>query len=277
MPPVQPRPLDIARLRTQFATAEPFPYVLIDEFLEPQAAHDVAAAYPTFDTARGMGREFKAVNERRKVQVCDSTLFPAAVSALSDYLASPAFLAQLSEITGIRGLMADPALFGGGMHLTGPHGRLDVHVDFNKLAEDRYRRLNLLLYLNPDWQESWGGQIELWDRGVERCRLSVVPALNRCLIFETSDISFHGVAPLTCPPDRVRASFAAYYYTTDAPSPHARDGHGTIFRARPDERGRRYVLMPLERTGRSLLGGLRFTMGRSRMLAGRLLRIIGLR
>jgi hypothetical protein len=265
------RPLDVAALNAQYARADPFPFFVIEGFLEPSFAAEVAAAYPTFETAKEMGFAFNAVNERKKVQVTDRARFPDPVGRLSDALASPAFLADLGAITGIPALVADEQLFGGGIHVTGPHGRLDVHVDFNVLDGERklYRRLNLLLYLNPDWDAGWGGQVELWDRDVKTCVHRYVPSLNRCVVFETSDISFHGVAPLTCPASQVRRSFAAYYYTTEPANAIEPDAHSTIFRARPDERMREYVLMPAERLQRQVAEGLRTAKRRVRRLIGR--------
>ena len=267
------RPLDVAALKAQYQRAEPFPFFVIDGFLEPSFAADVAVAYPTFETARQMGFAFNAVNERKKVQVTERALFPEAVGRLSDALASTEFLAQLGAITGIPKLLADARLFGGGIHVTGPHGRLDVHVDFNVLEygdePKLFRRLNLLLYLNPEWNPDWGGQVEFWDRDVKTCVQRYVPGLNRCVVFETSEISYHGVAPLTCPPSEARRSFAAYYYTLEPANADAPATHSTIFRARPDERLRRYVLMPAERLQRSVSEGLRTAKRRVRRLIGR--------
>lgn len=239
------RAYDKDALRRQFATAKPFPFVKIDEFLDPAFADLVAAAYPSFDSAIKQGRTFSAVNERKKVQVTDSTLFPKPVAELNNLLSSQRFLTELSYITGIPNLLADEALVGGGMHLTGPGGRLDVHVDFN-LLQDRqlHRRLNLLLYLNPVWQEAWGGHVQFWDENVTVCRESFAPNMNRCVIFETSDISFHGVVPVTAGAPYPRMSFAAYYYTQQAPPNWDGKFHSTVFRARPKERYRKYVLMP---------------------------------
>jgi Rps23 Pro-64 3,4-dihydroxylase Tpa1-like proline 4-hydroxylase len=255
-------PLDLTLLRRQFASSKPFPYVVVDDFLEPSFAREVADAYPTFEQISQMGFAFNAVNERKKVQVTDSALFAEPVRRLSDAIDSPAFLADLSYITGIPNLLADEQHNGGGMHMTGPGGRLDVHIDFNVISDRKiYRRLNLLLYLNPDWDERLGGEVELWDRDVRKCVARYPPTLNRCLIFQTSDISFHGVAPLRCPPNQARRSFAAYYYTKEHPEGFRGIAHSTVFRARPDEPVRRYVLMPaekLEREARSrLIGGMR--------------------
>jgi hypothetical protein len=239
---------DRDRLRAQFAAAAPFPHVVLDNFLDPAEAARVAAAYPTFERARSLGDEFKGVNEHGKIQITDAARFPAAVQALNAALGSDAFLADLSHITGIEGLRYDPTLAGGGIHVTGPRGRLDVHVDFNHLeSQQLYRRLNLLLYLNPTWEDGWGGGVELWDPSVTRCEQRLAPVLNRCVLFETSERSFHGVEEVRCPPGVVRQSFAVYYYTEQPPADYRGVDHTTIFRARPDERLKRYVLMPAER------------------------------
>jgi hypothetical protein len=244
---------DREALRDQFASATPFPFVKIENLVDPEFARKVASAYPTFDNALAAGRTFKTVNERKKVQITDSKKFPAPVLRLHEMLASPQFLADLSYITGIPNLLADEQLVGGGIHVTGPGGRLDVHIDFNYMKErGLHRRINLLLYLNPTWREDWGGQIQLWDRSVQKCEQQFSPALNRCVIFETSEISFHGVTPVSPEAPYPRISFATYYYTREAPANWKGDVHGTIFRARPEERFRRYVAAPAERLQHTL-------------------------
>jgi len=251
------QPYDREALRRQFVNAKPFPFVKIDDFLDPAFAKDVSAAYPSFEDALGQGTTFKALNERRKIQVTDSHAFPGPVGKLNELLASDEFLSELSYVTGIPNLLADERLVGGGMHLTGPGGRLDVHVDFN-LIEDRklHRRLNLLLYLNPIWEESWGGHIQLWDKDVKNCQAAFAPKLNRCVIFETSDISFHGVVPVAAAAPAPRISFATYYYTREAPANWDGTSHSTIFKARPEERFRGLVLMPAAKIQERLAAGV---------------------
>jgi hypothetical protein len=263
------QPYDREGLRRQFNSAEPFRFVRIDNFLEPLFASEVAAAYPSFEAATKQGRTFKAVNERRKIQVSDASLFPGPVAELNQLLASSAFLADLSHVTGIPNLLADDKLDGAGMHLTGPGGRLDVHVDFNLIQERKlHRRLNLLIYLNPVWEDDWGGHIQLWDKDVKKCRQSFVPKLNRCVIFETSDISFHGVVPVSPAAPCPRISFAAYYYTREAPANWDGEFHSTIFKARPEERLRGLVIMPAAKIQQSLMSGLRTVKRTAKRLVG---------
>jgi len=267
-------PLDKHALREEFQSAKPFPHLVVDNFLDPTFLREVVDAYPSFDEAwagaKGTKDAFNALNEKLKVQVSDSSRFPEPIGRLHDALSSDAFLAELSYITGIDRLRNDPAMRGGGMHLTGPRGRLDVHIDFNYSEElQMHRRLNILVYLNEDWDPKWGGAVELWDQGVENCEVSVSPVLNRCVLFETSDISFHGVEPVTCPPGVARISFAGYYYTEEAPDNWNGEHHSTVFKARPDEALRDLVLGNVDRLGRAAYR--RFKQGRRivNMLRGR--------
>ena len=245
------RPLDVDRLSAEFLSAQPFPFIKIDNFLDAGFAREVADSFPTFETAAKTGKAFESANEHLKVQLTDSGMFPAPVRKLHDALASQEFLDALSVITGIPKLLADESMVGGGMHQTGPRGRLDVHVDFNfHRAKKLHRRLNILIYLNPVWERAWGGNVELWDQQVKVCHHSLEPILNRCVIFETSEISFHGVEPVTCPAGMTRKSFAGYYYTVEAPAGWDGTVHSTLFRARPNEQVKGLLLMPLERMQR---------------------------
>jgi 2OG-Fe(II) oxygenase superfamily len=262
------RPFDRDAIRAQYRSAKPFPFFKIDDFIDESLLDKAVAAYPTYDEARGLGREFSAVNEKLKIQVTDSANFPSPVKSLADELSGPGFLSDLEYITGIPNLLPDPTYNGGGMHLSGSSGRLDVHVDFNFQEDTKlFRRLNILVYLNPVWEESWGGKIELWDKDVAVCQHSFSPILNRCVVFETSETSFHGVTPIKCPAGHVRKSFAAYYYTREAPPWWRGKAHSTVFKARPDERFRGAVLMPAE----NLKRGLHQCVGKAKSVVKRLL------
>ena len=129
----------------------------------------------------------------------------------------------LERLTGIDGLVADPTLEGGGLHRTEPGGYLGVHTDFNKLG-GLDRRLNLLIFLNPEWHDDWGGEFELWDSAAPVLR--VLPTWRKAVLFETSGTSWHACAPVHCPYGYERRSIALYYYTPG----DGEKGHGTIYR-----------------------------------------------
>src|SRR5215469_7938203 len=211
-------PIEVEALERQIRSASPFPHCLIDNFLSDDFAHRVHDAFPSYAEAQNAGRTFRSVNERNKVQITDAAKFKAPIAELNRLLASPDILRNLSAAFHIPDLLPDDQLTGGGIHQTGPRGRLDVHVDFNYLDSRKlFRRLNLLVYFNKDWRVEWGGNLELWDENVEVCRHSFGPIFNRCIIIETGSASYHGVSAVRCPEDRARRSFAVYYYTREAP------------------------------------------------------------
>ena len=132
-----------------------------------------------------------------------------------NFLNSAPILQFLEGLTAIDGLIADPYFHGAGFHETSTGGKLGIHADF-RINEVLHlnRRLNLLIYLNKDWQESYGGYLEMWDRKMTQKCVSVAPVFNRCVIFNTDADSYHGHPdPMTTPPQITRRSIAMYYYT----------------------------------------------------------------
>lgn len=238
-------PLDRDALRKAVRSASPFPHFCIDNFLTEGFAEEVYQSFPSYVEAKAVGREFAGINERKKIQITDARKFSSGISRLNSLLASREFLEFLSYIFDIPNLIDDPELAGGGIHETDSGGRLDVHVDFNLVEEKQWhRRVNILIYFNKDWTKEYGGYLELWDSAVKHCHGSFAPIFNRVCGFATSEISFHGVTPLSCPPGVVRRSFATYYYTKEPPPGWTGKVHSTIFKARPHEWMRGGVLMP---------------------------------
>jgi hypothetical protein len=219
------------RLAPAFAAAQPFPHVVIDDFLPPEV---ITALVDCFPEATGDWTKFNTRFEVKFAQR-DEEAMPKPVRHVIQQFNSQPFLEFLERLTGIKGLLPDPSLAGGGMHQIAPGGLLKVHADFNEhphLHVDR--RLNVLLYLNADWEESYGGDLELWNRNMTAMGARIAPIANRLVVFATTQTSFHGHPdPLTCPPGRYRRSLAWYYYT--APRPLFRSRHSTLFQARPDE------------------------------------------
>ena len=241
--PPRERLMELAAARkAEYAAAKPFPHIGFDDFLPADAAEAVLDAFPT---PQGVSwREFR--NEReRKLATGDERVFPPVVRNVLAALNSLTFLKFLEELTGIPNLIPDPHFLGGGLHQIVAGGKLGVHVDFNLHTHYRLdRRLNLLVYLNKDWREEYGGHFELWNADGTRCEKKFLPVFNRCVIFSTSEISYHGHPhPLTCPPDRTRKSLALYYYTNGRPDGETAPEHSTVFRDLPEENtpGRRLL------------------------------------
>jgi hypothetical protein len=156
---------------------------------------------------------------------------PDVIRDVMYQLNSASTLKALERLTGEGPLISDPFFEGGGMHQIERGGYLAVHADFNKPRHlPIFRRLNLILYLNKDWDPAYSGELELWDRENKEKKRSVPPVANRVVIFTTDTTSFRGhPVPLSCPPDRTRRSLALYYYSVTAPE---RDHTGTTTRWR---------------------------------------------
>lgn len=244
-------PINVEEFKNRVQNAPEFPHFCLDDFLKEEFAEAIFESFPDYQYAQKVGLEFKAVNEKKKVQITDSKLFPPPIKQLNDLLASAEFVEMLSYVFDIDSLQSDPTLIGGGIHQTDSGGRLDVHVDFNFVEKNQmHRRLNLLLYFNKNWKEEYGGYLDLWDKDVKNRIGYFEPKFNRLCGFVTSDISFHGVTPIHCPKGVVRQSFATYYYTKDAPEGWDGKKHSTIFKPRPDEFIRGHVSMPIEKLGK---------------------------
>lgn len=221
----------------QYRESKPCPHILLKDFLETEIAHEAAMQFPRAATEEWT--QYKHANEN-KLGMAKRQLFPPALGAVVDELNSPEFVAWISELTGIPNLMPDSMLEGGGLHQSGPGGYLNVHTDFSMHHFHTHwrRRVNLILYLNPQWHEEWGGSLELWARSAEgkmaRCAAKYPPLLNHALIFTTDERSLHGFPdPLTCPEGESRKSLALYYYTVERDQKVT--GHSTDYFARPQD------------------------------------------
>lgn len=217
--------------REAFANAEPFPHVVLDGLFDDELLRAVAAEYPG---AEGMDQSYSAPHEDGKGQTSSWAGLGTRTTQLIGDLNSGDFVAELENLTGIDHLVADTKLEGGGMHRTGPGGHLGIHADFSRHEDNGlHRRINLLVYLNEDWDEAWGGHLELWDVDMNRAVQRVAPVLGRTVIFATTSTSWHGHPdPLGCPPDRARLSIALYYYTNDHRDEDLRVRHSTLFQQR---------------------------------------------
>jgi hypothetical protein len=220
-----------------YKTNEPFPNISFQNFFEATFLEEVLNDFPDL---KSKGTKFNNPNEKKNVSVGEK-LFGDKTKQLTYYLNSQPFLEFLSELTGIKNLIPDPYMIGGGYHETLPGGFLKIHADFNKHKTTKLdRRLNLLVYLNKDWQDDYGGHFELWDKNMEACVTKVKPSFNTIAIFSTTSTSYHGLPePLTCPETMSRKSLALYYYTNGRPKQEInelRKSHGTIFKATDNDK-----------------------------------------
>ena len=225
----------VDQFKPLYNRAHPFPHVVIDHFLPEWVIDKVLEEFPLAGAIPW--NQFNAPTENKKWSASDEVHFGSFTRHLMAQFNSATFLKFLKEVTGIDHLIGDPYFLGGGMHQTYPGGFLKVHTDFNWHNELRLeRRLNLLIYLNKDWKEEYGGQLELWDKAMTECAHKVLPLANRCVIFSTTRFSYHGHPQiLTCPPESSRKSLAFYYYTAGRPKEQDYGSHGTLFVKKPNE------------------------------------------
>jgi hypothetical protein len=227
---------EAARHGQAFAGRTPFRHVVIDDFLDAGYAARLLDDFPPFE--RGNARN-EAGEPGQKSTVERIRELGAPYAALDDLIRSPAFLDLIGRITGIADLLYDPYYFGGGTHENREGQDLDPHVDFNRHPiEAWHRRLNLIVYLNHDWQDAWGGSLELHtDPRAPDDRVSLItPLFNRCVIFETTEWSWHGFSRIALPAEHqglTRKSIALYFYTRERPQDELADTHSTIYVDRP--------------------------------------------
>jgi hypothetical protein len=189
----------------------PFPHIVIDDFLPPETLNEVLVHFDTIK--KDDWYKFDGHYEL-KLMSKNEYFIPQFIRHVLHELNSGYVLDWLSALTGVPRLVADTRLYGGGMHNIERGGKLGIHIDFN--VENRtmlQRQLNLLLYLNKDWQDEWGGHLELWNADKTQCVQRIAPIFNRCVIFNTNGKPWHGHPhPLNTPDGVTRKSLALYYY-----------------------------------------------------------------
>ena len=237
--------LDYARLQKiaemehkTFINAEPFPHLVIDNFLSSESVNLLVNDYqmPKDRIKQDDNSELfsdGSLAQFRKDWLSMEIRSGIHVRRFFWELNSANFLVFLQQLTGIGSLIPDPYRAGGGLHETRSGGFLMVHADYNRQPEtDLHRRLNVIIYLNQDWQPEWGGDLELWTPDMKHCVKKVAPLAGRAVIFNTRTDTLHGHPhPLQCPANRVRKSISAFYYTNGESDS---EPHMTIWKKVPE-------------------------------------------
>ena len=204
--------------KEKYLNAEPFPFIIIENFFNNNFLDEILRQFPNLSDIK------KTTKYQNKNEVKfgnnEYEKFPEKIKILFDFLNSNFFLNFLQNLTGIKEkLIADKELNGGGMHEIKKGGLLKIHSDFNKHPNLKLdRRLNVLIYLNKNWKEEYGGHLEFWDKEMKYCKTKILPIFNRMVVFSTTDFSNHGHPdPLNCPDLVSRKSIATYYYSDGRP------------------------------------------------------------
>ena len=232
---INPEVLDrVSELADEFRHAKPFRHVVIDNFLHHDVAEAMLDDFPSVSDPSTLLNEFGAPNP--KSAISDVRSLARVFVEVDRYIQSDSFLKAMSEITGIPDLRYDPWYFGAGTHENFHGAGLDPHYDFNFHPKTRqHRRVNAIIYLNKDWDPAWKGDIAFhsnaWDLRNDTTK-SVTPEFNRCVIFETTEKSWHSVRPVQLPEDKrhlSRKSFTIYLYSEDRPAEETAPDHGTVY------------------------------------------------
>ncbi len=219
-------------LAARFRPRDPFRHIVIDDFFAVDYAAQMLDQFPPFE--RGNARN-EAGELGNKSTVEKIRGLGPAYAALDDLVQSRGFLDLIGRITGIDDLLYDPWYFGGGTHENRQGQDLDAHVDFNRHPVQRWhRRLNLIVYLNQEWRDEWGGSLQLHSdpRSADDRIIAITPKFNRAVIFETTETSWHGFPRIALPAHKqalTRKSVALYFYTRERPIEETAGTHSTIY------------------------------------------------
>jgi Rps23 Pro-64 3,4-dihydroxylase Tpa1-like proline 4-hydroxylase len=220
-------------LAPKYLANKPFPHIYFDDFLPPTVADLALATFPDPDKIDWL--RHRGLDQHKKLAFDNAEFLPSPLRDILFFLNSRPMLLFLEKLTAIPDIFGDPYYNGGGLHQIKPGGSLEVHADYSyhpKLKVDR--RINVLVYLNKDWKEEYGGHFELWNRELTQAEAKILPIFNRCAIFSTTSYSYHGhPTPLTCPPDRTRKSIATYYFSNGRPADDETTKHAVAFVRRP--------------------------------------------
>ena len=204
--------------KTKYINAKPFPNITLTNFFEDNFLNKILEEFPNLSKLQG-SQIYKEKNEI-KLSNKDYNKFPNNIKKFIDFLNSEIFLGFLQNLTSIKEkLVSDPLLEGGGLHEIKRGGILKIHTDFNRHPSlDLDRRINVLIYLNKNWKDSYGGHLEFWNKDVSKCEKKILPSFNTMAIFSTTDFSNHGhPEPLNCPEEMSRKSIALYYFSSGRP------------------------------------------------------------
>ena len=222
--------------KQNYKSAKPFPNIALNNFFNNAFLNKVLDEFP--DLSKLNDSENYNVKNEIKFSNKNYKKFSPTIKSFVDFLNSDIFINFLQNLTSIKEkLVADPLLEGGGLHEIKSGGVLKIHTDFNRHPSlDLDRRINVLIYLNKNWKENYGGYLEFWNKNMSKCEKKILPSFNTLAIFSTTDFSNHGhPQQLSCPADISRKSLALYYFSSGRPKSEVLNIHKkntTLFKSR---------------------------------------------
>jgi len=173
-----------------------------------------------------------------KMTLNNWNFFPSCTYRTFSFFGKEDFLSNMRFISEEPSLEFDFGLHGGGWHMHGNGGNLNIHLDYNLHPKTKkQRKLNIIVYLTKDWDPAWGGGLELWhgDNTTAHSKNKTIENIfNRAVIFDTTKNSWHGLPePIKCPEGVYRKSIAAYFMRPAPAKTETRDR--ALFTAREDQ------------------------------------------
>ena len=197
---------------------DPFNHWIMDNFLDIKDAKELSQQFIDYESSEDVVHYQGWIAEKKTCNIWNR--FPALTYKTFSNLLSVGFVNHLSTITGVTPLYPDIGLHGGGWHMHQAGGNLALHLDYSIHPKlNLQRKLNLIIYLEEDYDPAWGGGLELWSHDEENNKplekIKVVePKFNRAILFDTTQNSWHGFPePISVPEGKMRKSFAVYYMT----------------------------------------------------------------
>jgi Rps23 Pro-64 3,4-dihydroxylase Tpa1-like proline 4-hydroxylase len=235
-------------------------HFVIDELLPQELAQSAYESFPRDAQgffSRGSFREKK----RTSATLSD---YAPILGDMTYAVQDPAVVAKVAELCGLRQIEPDPELYAGGLSMMFQGDFLNPHIDNSHDGKrDRYRRLNLLYYVSPDWKLENGGNFELWDES-RTAPKTIVSKQNRFLVMETNKTSWHSVSRVVV--DRPRCCVSNYFFSKVSPD-QTDYFHVTSFAGRPDEPVKRAISV-LDNALRNVVAAV-FKIGRGKHLVNK--------
>jgi Rps23 Pro-64 3,4-dihydroxylase Tpa1-like proline 4-hydroxylase len=226
---------NVDKHREAFMNAKPYRHLVIDNFYTDEALHHLLEEFPSHSATDSIVGDYGKKNAKKGGR-SEVVSFGDTYRAWDALIQTPEFLSFLSEVTQIEDLLYDKDYIGAGIHENFEGNRGNIHIDYNHHPKtDYHRRLNMICYISPEWKAEYGGALKVYEDGKnpkegERKKLSCLP--NRCVLFETTERSWHGVESISLPDDKkhlTRKSITTYFYTEDRPDDETAPRHSTIY------------------------------------------------
>ena len=212
----------------------PIPYILIDNFLKDDMYQSINKEYPN-----KLDESWWKYENPLEVKYANDKIHEYSKNTQNLFyaLSHQEFINKIGNIFNIHNLEYDPHCHGGGLHMMPKYGRLNMHLDYEiHPITNKKRRLNIILYMNDEWDKSWNGDTQLWDETMSKCMVKSYPKRNKALIFVTNDDSWHGIPNKIMCPENIFRKTIAFYYVSKKNDEKSKCRSKAVFTKRPDDK-----------------------------------------